>query len=42
MKPSFVANSATYAAATASMVDPQFQTLIATLGHLQGNNEDEE
>jgi hypothetical protein len=42
MKPSFVANSSTYAAATASMVDPHFQALIATLGHLQGNNEDEE
>jgi hypothetical protein len=35
-KPSFVANSATYAAAAASMVDPHFQALIATLGHLQG------
>jgi hypothetical protein len=41
-KPSFVANSATYAAAAASMVDPHFQALIATLGHLQGNNEDKE
>jgi hypothetical protein len=42
MKPSFIANSATYAAAATSMVDPHFQALIATLGHLQGNNEDEE
>jgi hypothetical protein len=41
-KPSFVANSATYTAAIASMVNPHFQALIATLGHLQGNNEDEE
>jgi hypothetical protein len=42
MKPSFVTNSATIAAAAASMVDPHFQALIATLGHLQGNDEDEE
>jgi hypothetical protein len=41
-KPSFVANSAMYAAAATSMVDSHFQALIATLGHLQGNNEDEE
>jgi hypothetical protein len=41
-KPSFVANPATYAAAAASMVDTHFQALIATLGHLQGNDKDEE
>jgi hypothetical protein len=41
-KPSFVTNSTTYATAATSMVDPHFQALIATLGHLQGNNEDEE
>jgi hypothetical protein len=42
MKPSFVANSATYPATATSIVNPHFQALIATLAHLQGNNEDEE
>ncbi len=32
MKPAYTTNSATYAAAAASMVDPHFQALLATIG----------
>ncbi len=32
MKPAYTANSATYATAAASMVDPHFQALLATIG----------
>jgi hypothetical protein len=40
MKPAYTANSAIYAAATASMVDPHFQA--ATIGTaLQGEDEEE-
>ena len=36
--PAYVANSATYAAATASLVNPHFQALLAAMGN---NDEDE-
>ncbi len=40
-KPAYTANSATYAAATASMVDPYFQALFATIGTaLQGRDKE--
>jgi hypothetical protein len=37
-KPAYVANSATYAAASVSLVNPHFQALLAAMGN---NNEDE-
>jgi hypothetical protein len=38
-KPAYTANSATYAAAAALMVDPHFQALLATIGTaLQGGD----
>jgi hypothetical protein len=41
-KPAYTANSATYAAAAALMVDPHFQALLATIGTaLQGEDEEE-
>ncbi len=41
-KPAYTANSATYATAAASMVDPHFQALLATIGTaLQGEDEEE-
>jgi hypothetical protein len=41
-KPAYTANSATYAAAAASMVNPHFQALLATIGTaLQGDDEEE-
>ena len=41
-KPAYTANSATYAAAAASMVDPHFQALLATIGTaLQGEDKEE-
>jgi hypothetical protein len=41
-KAAFTANSTTYAAATASMVDPHFQALLATIGTaLQGEDKEE-
>ncbi len=41
-KQSYTANSATYAAAAASMVDPHFQALFATIGTaLQGEDKEE-
>jgi hypothetical protein len=41
-KPANTANSATYAAAAASMVDPHFQALLAIIGTaLQGEDEEE-
>ncbi len=36
--PTYVANSATYAAAAASLVNPHFQALLAAMGN---HNEDE-
>jgi hypothetical protein len=42
MKPTYTANSTTYAAAAALMVDPHFQSLLATIGTaLQGEDEEE-
>jgi hypothetical protein len=41
-KPAYTANSATYAAATALMVNPHFQALLATIGTaLQGGDKEE-
>ncbi len=41
-KPAYTANSATYATAAASMVDPHFQALLATIGaDLQGEDKEE-
>ncbi len=41
-KPAYTTNSATYAAAAASMVDPYFQALLATIGTaLQGEDKEE-
>ncbi len=41
-KQTCTANSATYAAAAASMVDPHFQALLATIGTaLQGEDKEE-
>ncbi len=41
-KPAYTANSATYAAAAALMVDPHFQVLLATIGTaLQGEGNEE-
>ncbi len=41
-KPTYTANSAMYAATAASMVDPHFQALLATIGiALQGEDEEE-
>jgi hypothetical protein len=38
-KPAYTANSTTYAAAAASMVNPHFQALLATIGTtLQGGD----
>jgi hypothetical protein len=40
-KPAYTANSATYAAATASIVEPHFQALFATINTaLQGEDEE--
>jgi hypothetical protein len=40
-KPAYTANSATYATAAASMVDPHFQALLATIGKaLQGGGKE--
>jgi hypothetical protein len=42
MKPAYTANSATYATTTASMVNPHFQALLATIGTaLQGEDKEE-
>jgi hypothetical protein len=41
-KPAYTANSATYAAAAALMVNPHFQALLANIGTaLQGKDEEE-
>jgi hypothetical protein len=41
-KPAYTANSATYAAAAALIVNPHFQDLLATIGTaLQGEEEEE-
>ncbi len=41
-KPAYTANSATSATAAASMVDPHFQALLATIGTaLQGGGKEE-
>jgi hypothetical protein len=41
-KPAYTTNSATYAATTASMVDPHFQALLAiTVTALQGEDKEE-
>jgi hypothetical protein len=41
-KPAYIANSATYATATVSMVDPALQALLATIGTaLQAEDKDE-
>ncbi len=41
-KPAYTANSATYAAAAASMVNPHFQGLFATIDTaLQGEDKEE-
>jgi hypothetical protein len=41
-KPAYTANSATYAASTASMADPNFQALLSTIGTaLKGEDEEE-
>ncbi len=41
-KPAYTTNSATYAAATASMIDPHFQALLATIGTaLQGEDKEQ-
>jgi hypothetical protein len=41
-KPAYTANSATYATAAASMVDPHFKALLATIGTaLQGEDKEE-
>ena len=41
-KPAYTANSATHAAAAASMVDLHFQALLATIGTaLQGEDKEE-
>ncbi len=42
MKPAYTANSATYAAAAALVVDPHFQALLANIGTaLQGGDKKE-
>jgi hypothetical protein len=42
MKPAYIANSATYAAAAALMVNPHFQALFAIIGTaLQGEDKEE-
>jgi hypothetical protein len=41
-KPAYTANSTTYAAAAASMANPHFQALLATIGTaLQGEDKKE-
>jgi hypothetical protein len=41
-KPTYTANSATYAATATLMVDPHFQALLVTIGTaLQGEDEEE-
>jgi hypothetical protein len=41
-KPAYTANTATYAATAASMVDPHFQALLATIGTaLQGKDKED-
>jgi hypothetical protein len=42
VKPTYTPNSAMYIAAAASMVDPHFQVLLATIGTaLQGEDKEE-
>jgi hypothetical protein len=41
MKPAYTANSATYPTSAASMVNPHFQALLATIGRaLQGEDKE--